>query len=174
MTVALDALRIVQVLNRHGVDYVVIGGYAAVLYGSPRATEDLNITPGTDVENLRRLASALIELGAELLPPDSEPIPWDWSAESLRRFTTVTTRTSAGDLDLAFSPDAPDGGHFDYARLARRAVVVSLPPDVPVADLHDVIASKQASGRPKDQATLPELRDLLARHREGPRRGEHS
>jgi hypothetical protein len=161
--VELDAIAIVAALNRHGVRYVVIGGFAAVLHGSPRTTQDLDITPSTEGDNLARLAAALRELDARLLAPGAaEPISWPWSPEAFSQFSSLATRTSAGDLDICLRPDAPGGRQFLYDELATNAVVIQLPPDVPVAGLEDVIASKEASNRDKDRATLPELRDLLA------------
>lgn len=165
-TVELDGERIFETLSRHGVRYVVIGGYAGVLYGLARATEDIDITPATDRDNLQRLAAALTELDAQLKPPGStETIAWPWSADSFAQFTTITTRTSAGDLDICLRPDAPGGRAFDYDSLAPNAVVIGLPLEVPLAALEDIIASKEACDREKDKATLGELRDLLARLR---------
>ena len=57
----VDAARIVEVLNRHGVLYVVIGGYAAELHevaGLP-PTRDIDVCPSTDRENLERLSNGL-------------------------------------------------------------------------------------------------------------------
>ncbi len=161
--VELDAERIFETLGRHGVRYVVIGGYAAVLYGLARATEDVEITPARDRDNLERLAAALKELEAQLKPAGaSETIAWPWSAESFAQFTTMTTRTSAGDLDICLRPDAPGRRAFDYDLLASNAVVIQLPLEVPLAALEDIIASKEASNREKDRGALGELRDLLA------------
>jgi len=160
----LDARRMFRVLNEHGVRYVVIGGYGGVLYGIPRTTDDVDITPATDKENLARLAAALEELEARLLPPDKdEPLDWPWSADSFAQFTTLTTRTAAGDLDICLRPDAPGGRTFDYEQFARNAVVIELDVEVPTAALEDIIASKEASGREKDQEGVRVLRDLLAR-----------
>lgn len=166
--VDLDAEAILAVLLRHDVRFVVIGGYAAVLHGLPRATEDIDITPSTDDENLQRLAAALDELEARLLAPGAEELlDWPWSAESLRAFTTVTTRTRHGDLDIAFRPDAPGGGTFDLDHLERRAELVDLGIEVPVASLEDVIASKRAADRPKDHEAMRMLTALLDARRRG-------
>ncbi len=109
------------------------------------------------------LGEALRELQARLLAPGApEPIIWPWSPEAFAQFNTLTTRTNVGDLDICLRPDAPGGRQFAYDDLARNALVIELPPDVPVAALEDVIASKEASNRAKDRAALPELRDLLA------------
>jgi hypothetical protein len=54
-----DPERIVETLNRHRVDYVLIGGYAARLYGARRPTYDIDIAPSTAPDNLHRLSEAL-------------------------------------------------------------------------------------------------------------------
>ena len=60
------------VLRRHGVEFVLIGGFAAVIHGSPYVTTDVDVVPNTDTDNLERLASALIELHAKVWT-ESEP-----------------------------------------------------------------------------------------------------
>jgi hypothetical protein len=157
----LDVERIVTVLLRHQVRFVVIGGYAALLHGLARATQDLDVVPDLELANRERLATALTELGARLRVPGAEPVDWAWSADGFDQFTTITTRTDAGDLDICLRPDAPGGRTFRYVDLRPKAVTISVPPAVPVAALEDVIASKEASGRPKDLGALPELRALL-------------
>jgi hypothetical protein len=162
----LDAEAIFATLAEHKVEYVVIGGFAGVLHGSARATEGVDITPATTTGNLERLAEALKAMDAELLVPDGDTtVPWPWSADSLTNFTTVTTRTRHGDLDIAFRPDGPGGRDFDYDRLAQAALVITLNVDVPVASLEDVIASKRASDRPKDHEAIRTLQALLDRLR---------
>ena len=58
---SLRAEEIVAVLDLHKVRYVVIGGLGAVLHGSPIVTQDADICPARDPENLHRLAAALRE-----------------------------------------------------------------------------------------------------------------
>ncbi len=64
--VSLRAEQIIAILERHQVRYLIIGGLAAVLHGSPIVTVDADICPAQDVENLRRLAQALKDLRARL------------------------------------------------------------------------------------------------------------
>ena len=60
MTEALNAAAIVDVLNRHGVRYVVIGAFAALAQRAPiPATRDIDLTPDSSAENLTRLSQAL-------------------------------------------------------------------------------------------------------------------
>jgi hypothetical protein len=70
---AFDPQRILEVLARHEVQCVVIGGYAAVLAGIDIVTRDIDITPATDQANLQRLADALDELHAAIRIRAGEP-----------------------------------------------------------------------------------------------------
>lgn len=161
----LDLARLLEVLDRHEVVYVLIGGLAAVYHGSPFPTEDADITPRFDTENLTRLAAALVELGARVRT-ESEPegLPFSCDANSLAAVEAWNLTTAAGDLDLMFEP-AGTGG---YADLRRDAVAVELyGVTVRIASLADVIRSKQAAHRPKDQRVLPTLREIQARRLRG-------
>jgi hypothetical protein len=141
---------------RHQVRFVVIGGYAALLHGLARATQDLDVVPDPERENLARLADALSELGARLRVPDAEPPERKWSVEGFDQFTTITTRTTAGDLDICPRPDAPGGRTFRDVDLQSKAVIISVPPAVPVAALEDVIAAlwRGAGSMPSVQRDL--------------------
>jgi hypothetical protein len=146
-------------LDRHGVQYVLIGGLAAMLHGSPLPTVDADICPARDRANLERLAAALIDLDARLRTADApDGIRFPIDAAFLSRLEIAYLVTRAGDLDIAFSP-AGTGGFADLQRRAGVMMIQNLP--VPVAALDDVIRSKEAANRPKDQRTLPMLRQLL-------------
>src|ERR1700754_4344286 len=101
----LDLARLLDVLHRHRVAYVLIGGLAAVYHGSPFPTEDADITPQQDRRNLQRLAGALVDLGARIRT-ESEPagLPFRCDADWLAACRTVNLTTAAGDLDLTFEP----------------------------------------------------------------------
>ena len=58
-------------LERHGVRYVLIGGLAATLHGSPLRTGDADICPARDAANLERLAQALQEIDARIRTADA-------------------------------------------------------------------------------------------------------
>jgi hypothetical protein len=157
----LDLARLLEVLDRHKVSYVLIGGLAAVYHGSPFPTEDADIAPQTDRANLERLADALFELQARIRT-DAEPsgLPFTCDADSLAACNILNLTTTAGDLDLAFEP-AGTAGYDDLRRDATRTDLYGVP--VQIASLADVIRSKQAANRPKDQRVLPTLREILSR-----------
>ncbi|HVA06285.1 MAG TPA: hypothetical protein VNG12_06025 [Acidimicrobiales bacterium] len=165
-----DAGSIIASLNRHGVHYVVIGALAAQLQGAPiPRTRDIDITPATDTGNLQRLSNALHELSARIRTADvPEGLPFDHDAASLSRARIWKLTTPFGEFDLSFVPSGTDG----YSDLVRHAhVIESYGQSVPVADLDDVIRSKEAAGRPKDILQLPILLQTSQRLRQQRRVG---
>lgn len=168
MSANFDPERIFAVLERHGVAYVVIGGVAAVLQGSPLFTQDVDICPRRDHDNLERLAKALMELGARIRLEDSpDGLPFACDAEFLGRMSLLNLITPQGPLDVAFEPSGTSG-YEDLIKHARRLHIAPEASPV-IASLEDVIRSKEAANRPKDAASLPTLRTLLAELR---RRGD--
>ena len=55
----LDFFAILSAMNRHGVEYIVVGGMGAVLQGAPISTWDLDLVQGRDPENVTKLVAAL-------------------------------------------------------------------------------------------------------------------
>lgn len=152
--------RILATLHEHGVQCVLMGGFAAVLYGSPFVTTDIDVVPASDPENLGRLSDALQDLHARVWTV-SEPdgLPFDHSAESLGDVRIWNLVTDHGRLDITFEPSGTRG----YDDVARDAVhLVILGAAVDVASLDDVIRSKEAAGRDKDRLVLPTLRRIAA------------
>jgi len=158
----LDLPRLLDVLHRHGVIYVLIGGLAAVYHGSPFPTEDADITPATDRANLTRLAAALRELDAKIRTEGVPAgLPFTYDADSLTSVQTWNLQTDAGDLDLALQPSGTRG----YTDLRRDATAAQLyHVTVHIASLADIIRSKTAADRPKDRRVLPTLRELLVKY----------
>jgi len=158
--VNFNGTAIVEVLARHGVDYVLIGGFAAVAQGSPIPTTDIDIVPARDRDNYERLSAALKELDAKVRANDIDPLPFSHDADSLAAVRVWNLTTKFGDLDVTVEPSGTQG----YDDLRRDAVVLELRgTPVTLASLADIIRSKEAAGRDKDRRALPVLRELLAR-----------
>jgi hypothetical protein len=151
----LDPQRIFAVLERHAVDYVLIGGLAAVLHGSALVTNDADICPRRTPENLERLAAALRELDARLRTRgDANGVEFACDAKFLQGVDLLTLETSGGQFDIAFVP----AGFAGYDALADSAATYEIDGTrVHVAALRDVIHSKETANRVKDQAALPHL-----------------
>lgn len=156
----LNAVGIVAALNRHQVRYVVIGAYAAIAQQAPiPATRDIDLTPEASPVNLARLSLALTELGARIRT-ESVPggLPFSHDASSLAAAETWNLICTHGEFDISFRPSGFAGGYAQLAVQAHRLRVGDV--EVDVADLADVIRSKESAGRPKDLRVLP----MLYRH----------
>jgi hypothetical protein len=162
----LQAGALLQLLDKHAIRYVIVGGLAATVHGATRVTYDIDLVPQWTDDNLDRLASALREAGARLAAPDAPtPIPFPIDAQSLRQFEVSTWRTSLGDLDVIIgTPTATRGVLARYDALESRAVQrEAFGVAILIAALDDIIESKQALSRESDLVALPELHRLRAR-----------
>ena len=143
--------RLVAVLNRHGVRYVIIGGIAAGLQGAAWTTADLDICYARDRVNLKALAEALAELDARPVEWPADAPPPSLDARALGHGDVWTLETRHGRLDLIGMP-APGIDHAFLARTAERFEVDGEP--ILVAGLEELMAMKRAAGRPQDRAHL--------------------
>ncbi len=164
----LNAAAIVATLNRHKVRYVIIGAFAAIAQQAPiPATRDIDVTPETSRENLARLSLALTELGARIRTETvPEGLPFSHDAASLAAADVWNLICPDGEFDISFHPSGFDQGYAQLMINAHRLRVGEV--EVVVADLADVIRSKEAAGRPKDLRVLP----LLYRHQSTRRGGD--
>lgn len=151
-----DPLLLLEVLSRHAVDFVIVGGVAGGAHGSSYATFDLDIAYERSTVNLGRLADALRELDATLRgAPRGLPLLVD--AETLERGGNFTFTTKYGSLDLlAYLEGAPSYSTMKEAGLRVEVRGVG----VIVASLDHLIAMKEAAGRPKDKLMATEYRLL--------------
>ena len=153
---------LLRALTQGGVDFVVIGGIAAVAHGSLQITQDLDISYAGDEANLARLGTVLVALGATLAGV-TDDVPFVPDGRTLRHVRVLTLNTSDGSLDLLAEPDGSGG----YAHLRANAIEATVAgATVRIAGLEDLIAMKKAAGRPKDQIYIEEL-EAIRRLRAG-------
>jgi hypothetical protein len=151
--------RILAVLERHGVRYVVIGGFGAWLHGAAHVTFDIDVTPESSRDNLDRLSTALDDLAARIRTDAVEGgLSFSHSGESLGHARVWNLTTDYGDLDLAFEP-AGTNGYSDLVDDALQVEILGV--STVIASLRDIVRSKEAADRPKDRLALPTLRRLL-------------
>lgn len=148
-----DLAGLLRVLAEYRVRFVVIGGVAVAAHGYVRATEDVDVVPDPDRENLDRLGNALVSLEAHLAADSTRGVgPAERQALYRGRNLTLTTRL--GDIDVVQRLPGVPG----YAALAADAESTSLGGiGLDVASRAHLIAMKQARGSAQDRADLERL-----------------
>lgn len=167
----LDETRIFRALDDHQVEYVVVGGSAAILWGSQRATRDVDCVADQTAENYRRLCDALRQMGDPRLRIEGvdDATATELSKQLLHpdffaRTAASTWRTDSGSIDILSDIPGIDGERVSYVELRARATFVPASGfRIPVASLDDIIDSKTNANRAKDREALPELRELRRR-----------
>jgi predicted nucleotidyltransferase len=146
----LRADQILKVLLEAQVRFVLIGGLASQVHGSPSLTGDVDICFALDGENLRRLSDALTSMAAVRRGLDSA-IHAPIDSRALRAGDVFTLSTRYGDLDLLAHPNP----RFEFETLLRRSIAAEIfGLEIRVAGLDDLMAMKRAAGRPKDLIEL--------------------
>ena len=158
MTV-FDPDALLEVLHRHDVQYVLIGGLAAALRGSATPTFDVDITPAADAANLARLSAALTELDARVrVDGISQGLAFSHDVGSLAQMTMLNLVTRFGDLDIAFEP----AGITDYSQWQAHATLVTvLGVPVQVASLDVTVPAESPAATVA--RLVPDLRAELER-----------
>ncbi len=154
-----DPIQICRILNDEGVQFVVVGGFAAVIRGSALPTQDIDIVPSRVDQNLDRLGRALRRMGA-MIRTAGDPVPAPLDGPFLEHMPLmINLITDFGALDIAFVPAGRAGGYEGWRRNSTAehlgdGVVIE------VASLDDIIDSKATANRPKDLRALPYLESL--------------
>ena len=162
-----DPGQALRILANHRVRYVVIGGMAANVLGSPSATFDLDICYARDPGNLVALAAALNQMEARLRGV-SDDVPFRLDARTLRNGDSFTFLTSAGSVDVLGTPSGTAG----YADLEAASVELDLLGfKVKVASIEALIRMKRAAARPKDLIEV-EILEALRDEIENPPRNQ--
>jgi len=161
----MELRRLLHLLARHRVQFIIVGGVAASLHGSARSTQDLDIVYARSKENHRRLVAALRGHRPYLrgAPPG---LPFLWDEETILRGLNFTLETDLGDLDL-LGEIAGGGGYDDLRTHSIEFEAFGL--RLLCLDLDTLIRVKQAAGRVRDLEAVAELRVIRQeRDRGGP------
>jgi len=160
-----DREALLDVLTRHHVAFVLIGGAAIQSHGRPYNTQDIDITPDTEPENLSRLADALNALNCRLITDPADVGSWValppnyFTPRSLLAASVWNLATLHGQLDLTFTPAGFPGGYRELMPRATKRPVADTTVVVTIAALGDVHESKRQADRPKDREYLREAEE---------------
>jgi predicted nucleotidyltransferase len=151
-----DFVKIIRTLARRQVDFIVVGGIAAVVQGAAMATFDLDLVHSREPANIERLLRALEDLEARYRAPGAEDRRPARSHLASEGHQLLTTR--AGHLDLL----GIIGSHRGYEELLPLSIEQEVAGvKVRVLSLAAVIQTKKETGRDKDRAMLPLLERTL-------------
>jgi predicted nucleotidyltransferase len=151
-------LNLLKRLDDHGVEFVVIGGVAAILLGSPTSTLDVDVcAPMTD-ENLDRIHTAMQGLNARFrFRPDKMRFFED--PARIHGFKNLNLDTDWGTIDIL--GELP--GICTYDELRLRVVGMDIEGfRCRVVNLDTLIAAKEHAGRQKDKFALAHLKAIRA------------
>lgn len=150
-------LSIIKVLTSHRVEFIVVGGVAANLFGSARLTYDLDIVYSRREENLRRIVEALQSANPYLrgAPPG---LPFKLDLRTLKNGLNFTLTTDLGPIDLL--GEIP-GAHSYEELLDDSFEINEKDLQFRCVTLRRLIQLKNAAGRPKDLESLAELNAIL-------------
>jgi hypothetical protein len=147
MTRAFDPVGAIRVLNEHAVQFIVIGGFAGNILGSPAITYDLDICYERSAANCEALVRALRALGATLRGAPAG-LPFQLDARTILMGDSFTFDTTAGSVDCLGTPAGTDG-YTDLLTSARE-MEIEEGRSVLVCSLDDLMRMKRTAGRPKD------------------------
>ena len=156
----MDSIReLLSRLNSAGVEYVVVGGVAARLHGSPLTTEDLDVCSPMSEENMARLLQAIGALHAKFrFHPKELPLPAD--ARHLSTFRNINLATDIGKLDVLGEITGVGG----FEQVAANTVTIDVNGwPTRVIDLDTLIAAKRAVARNKDKLAIMHLEAVKRR-----------
>jgi hypothetical protein len=150
---SLDLQALLDALDRHAVDFIVIGGVAGIIHGSAHPTYDFDILYAREEKNLERLAAALSELDVTLANAPAD-LPFQFDARTLAAGSNFTFDSSRGRFDILGYAE----GMRDYQAIRADATIEELWGfGVRTASIDDLIRMKRAAGRPKDRSMAEEL-----------------
>ena len=152
----LDLSALLKGLNEAGVEFIVVGGMAAVVQGAPITTFDLDIVHRQTDENIKKLIKFLKSIDAYLRRPDDKlirPDERDFYSEG-----HVLLTTCLGPLDVL----AVIEKNLGFDDLLPNSVKIEFQGHkVYVLNLETIVALKRESKDPKDQYRLPILEETL-------------
>jgi len=159
----LDYQQFFYVIDKEGIDYLVVGGLAVNLHGIPRMTYDIDLMILLVAENIMKLIKILqgwkyyprAPVKAEELADENKRALWIRD-KNMTAFTFINDNEPLGEIDLIIDSPIP------YEPLRKKAVLFDIGGvSVPVISIPDLITVKLQSGRSQDLADVEHLKTIL-------------
>jgi hypothetical protein len=154
-----DLNRLLERLSDSGIEFVVVGGFAATLHGSTMVTRDIDVCAPLDSETVHKLRAAL----RDIKPTHrltSQQLSFLESPPAGTEVRNLYLQTELGAVDILSSIK----GVGDFARVREGAIEIELfGRRCLIMSLQDLIVAKEALGREKDLFVAKELRAVAAK-----------
>jgi len=154
---AVDLAQVIPPLVRAKLDFILIGGMAAILHGAARVTFDVDVVYSRTRDTIERLTTALAPPRPYLRNAPSG-LPFAWDNKTFRNGLNFTLTTDLSDIDLL---GEVAGGETYQTLLPHSFEVEAFGIRFKCIDLPTLIRIKEAAGRRKDLEAIAELRVLL-------------
>lgn len=151
-----DNERLLIALYSAGVEFIVVGGMAAIIHGAARLTFDLDVVYKRTRQNYERLVVALGEFDPYLRGAPLG-LPFRWDVETIERGLNFTLVTKLGAIDVL--GEIAGGGYDQLLPFVESKEAFNI--KLPCLRLDKLIEVKRAAGRPKDFEAISELEGLL-------------
>ena len=132
-------VKIASELDRAGIDYMVIGGQAVLVYGEPRLTKDIDITLGISPQKMNMILNVIDNIGLDILVSNIESfVKRTWVIPAIDKETGIR-------VDFIFSASP-----YEKEAMKRTVKVQIDGYHVKFVSVEDLIIQKLVSGRPRD------------------------
>jgi hypothetical protein len=155
--------KLLSLLVKNEVEFVLIGGMAMRAHGSAHITEDVDVCYSRTKENIKRLADAMAPHHPYMrgAPPG---LPFHFDAPTIKAGLNFTLNTDFGEVD--FLGEVSGIGNYEKVLAqSEQRLVYDLP--IHVLSLDGLLISKKTAGRRKDQGHILELEELKKMRDEG-------
>ena len=156
-----DFETVVRRLNEHRVEFVLIGGMAAMAHGVTLVTFDIGVCCSFQSENLFNLQKALADVHpVHRMTP--QKLPLEIKPENVGRLRNLYLDTDIGAIDCL----SEVAGLGDYAAVAPLSIELDLPSGrFRVLSIDALIRAKQAINRTQDKIAIAQLLAIKERQR---------
>lgn len=148
-----DLTGLIVRLAEHKVEFVLVGGLAAVTHGSSMTTQDIDICCDFSTTNLMRIQTALEKLHP-IHRMTTNRVPLELTKDNCGALNNLYIDTDWGPLDC-LSEVLGLGNFEEVVRLSENIELDGLPCRILCIDA--LITAKKAMGRPKDIETIKQL-----------------